>query len=293
MRAAIEGFNSMFEITSQLFYLNIMSILRLVSIFIFWVSLFPMRTFSQSTFFSLNGGLASGLSTQTFGNFYNYTENTDFFTNEQVYVSLGNGFNLGAAIGYMFNNNLGLELGLNYLNGAEAIAKDIYLDGTTDYSISSNILCTNPSLILAAGMQKLNPYAKIGLVIGSGNIEYRIKENVDGDIAEQTLSMNGGLAFGLNASFGLMFKRSEAVSFFTEFSMINMSYAPEKGEITEATFNGRDILPSLTTNDKKFEYLDKIIYTGGPPRDSEPTQSLKVKYPFGSWGLNAGIRLSF
>jgi len=74
--------------------------------------------------------------------------------------------------------------------------------------------------------------------------------------------------------------------------MINMSYAPVKGKITEATYNGRDILPSLTTNEKKFEYLDKVIYTGSLPRDSEPTQSLKVNYPFGCWGIYAVILLS-
>lgn len=270
-----------------------MSMSRFISIFIFCFSLYLNRAFSQVTFFSLNGGLANGISTQTFGDFYNFTENSAFFTDEQVYVSLGNGFNLGGTVGYMFNDNLGMELGVNYLLGAESKAKDIYLDGTTDYSMSSNMLRLNPSLILAAGKQKIDPYAKVGIIVGSGNIDYSIKESIDGDVAEQTLTMDGGLAYGLNSSFGLLFKKSESISFFTEFSMINMSYAPVKGEITEASFNGRDVLPSLTTNEKKFEYLDKIIYTGSLPRDSEPTQSLKVNYPFGSWGINAGIRLSF
>lgn len=196
-------------------------------------------------------------------------------------------------MGYMFNDNLGLELGVNYLFGAESSAKDVYLDGTTDYSMSSKMFRLNPSLILAAGMQKIDPYAKLGMIVGSGSIDYSIEESIDGDVAEQILTMDGGLAYGLNTSFGLLFKKSGPITFFTEFSMINMSYAPVKGEIIEATYNGRDVLPSLTTNEKKFEYLDKIIYTGSLPRDSEPTQSLKVNYPFGSWGINTGIRLIF
>lgn len=272
---------------------NTMNASRLISIFVFCISLFLNRAFSQGIFFSLNGGFANAIGTQTFGDFYNFTESSAFFTDEQVYVSLGKGFNLGGTVGYMFNDNLGLELGVNYLFGSESKAKDIYLDGTTDYLMSSNMIRLNPSLILAAGMEKVDPYAKFGMIVGSGNIDYSIKESIEGDVAEQTLTMDGGLAYGLNSSFGLLFKKSEPISFFTELSMINMSYAPVRGEITEATYNGRDVLPSLTTNEKKFEYLDKIIYTGSLPRDSEPTQSLKVNYPFGSWGINAGIRLSF
>ena len=45
----------------------------------------------------------------------------------------------------------------------------------------------------------------------------------------------------------------------SELNMVNLSWAPKKVEITEATFNGQNELPNYTTHDKEIEYVDGDI----------------------------------
>jgi len=252
--------------------------------------------FGQGAYVNINAGYGASMSSQNldYFDFYNYTTTSNSRTSEQVYVSLGKGLNFGGAFGYMFNENFGAELGFSYLLGGKSTAKYYYDGGTTDYTLSSTMLRINPSLVISSGLEGVNPYAKFGLVIGTGSVNYEIEDNDDGDILKTKLKMDGGLALGLNAAIGANFTLSENMSLFGEINMINMSYAPTKGELTEATYNGADELPELTTSEREIEYVDSytISYIN-PPAESEPSKELKQKLPFGSFGLNFGLRISF
>lgn len=140
----------------------------------------------------------------------------------------------------------------------------------------------------------INPYAKFGLVIGTGAVTMDYEDNDDGDVEVRKMKLNGGVAFGINAAIGAIFELSESISLFGELNAINMSYAPKKGEITEATYNGTDFLPHMTTYDKEVEFVDEVTYNyNSPPPDSQPSQQLKQKYPFGSFGINVGVVFNF
>jgi hypothetical protein len=220
------------------------------------------------------------------------------YTYEQVNVSLGKGVNLEGAFGYMFNKNIGAELGISFLLGGKSKAKDTFLSPlasiTTDYSLSSKMLRINPSLVIASRFENFNPYAKFGLIIGSGSIMFEINENDDGDISVEKMKLNGGIALGLSSGIGAMFNLSDNMSFFSELNMVNLSYAPTKGEVTEATYNGVDELRNWTTNRKEIEFVDSYTYNiSNPPATSQPSQALKLKLPFGSIGVNIGFRINF
>jgi len=76
--------------------------------------------------------------------------------------------------------------------------------------------------------------------------------------------------------------------------MINLSYAPTKGEYTKYSIDGADQLPSMTTSQKEEEYVDSIDRTSSDtPSDSTPSQYLKTPYSFGSLGLKFGLRFQF
>lgn len=252
--------------------------------------------FGQGAYININAGYGFNMSSQNlyYFDFYNYTSTSNSSTSEQVYVSLGKGLNFGGAFGYMFNENIGAELGISYLLGGKSSAKDDYQDGTTDYTLSSNMLRINPSLVISSGLDGVNPYAKFGLVIGTGSVNYEYEDNDDGDIYKMKLKMEGGLAMGLNAAIGANFTLSDNMSLFGEINMINMSYAPTKGEVTEATYNGADELPDMTTSEKEIEFVDSYTYSyDNPPPDSQPSKELKQKLPFGSLSANFGIRIIF
>lgn len=258
--------------------------------------LFVNNLFGQETYMKINAGYSVNMSSQNleYFDFYNYTSGSNSNTNEQVFVSLGKGLNFDGTIGYMFNENIGAELRLSYLIGGKSTAKDDYDDGTTDYTISSNMLRANPSFVLSTGLKAINPYAKFGLIIGTGSVNYEFEDNEDGDIYKANIKMDGGLAVGLNAAIGVNYTFNDNMSLFGEINMINMSYAPDKGVYTEATYNGADELPDMTTREKEIDFVDSYTYNqNDPPPESEPRKELKQKLPFGSLGLNLGLRIGF
>ena len=258
--------------------------------------LFVNNLFGQETYMKINAGYSVNMSSQNleYFDFYNYNIATNSNTNEQVFVSLGKGLNFDGTIGYMFNENIGAELRLSYLIGGKSTAKHDYENGAMDYTISSNMLRANPSLVLSTGSKGINPYAKFGVIIGTGSVNYKYEDNEDGDIYKANLKMDGGLALGLNAAIGVNYTFNDNMSLFGEINMINMSYAPDKGEITEATYNGTDELPDMTTREKEIDFVDSYTYNqNDPPPESEPKKELKQKLPFGSLGLNLGLRIGF
>ena len=271
--------------------------IRLLSLsMVFMISLFTSHLNGQSAFVNLNIGYAGKLSSSNleYFQFYNYTTDNNSSTYEQVKVSLGKGFNIGGTFGYMFNENIGADLGLTFLIGGKSKAKDEYVGGTTDYTLSAKMVRINPSLIIASGLKGINPYAKFGLIIGSGSIEFLFEDHDGGAELNVRTKLNGGLAVGFTAGVGILYELADNMSFFGEISMINMSYSPTKGEIIEASYNGRDVLSDLTTNDKEVEFVNSYtINYLNPPPDSEPDKDLKQQMPFSSLGINLGIRVSF
>jgi hypothetical protein len=265
-----------------------------IALTVFVISLFANNLFAQGAYVNINAGYGLSMSSQNINGFYNYTSGTNSVTKEQVNVSLGKGLNFGGAFGYMFNKNIGAELGVSYLIGGKSKETDTYTGGTTDYTLSAKMLRVIPSLIIASGLEGINPYAKFGLVIATGSTMYDYSDNDNGDVTKMKMKYSGGLGFGLYSGIGASFNLSDKMSLFGELNMINLSSAPTKSEITEETYNGTDVLPNLTTAEKETEYVDSYTYsTTTPAPDSEPAKALKQKYPFGSFGLNIGLKISF
>lgn len=259
------------------------------------LNFFPKTTIAQDLFFKFNAGYGLAMNAQNLGyfDFFNSTDGTNSYSEEQVKVSLSKGLNFGGAIGVMFNENIGAELGLSYLLGGVSNAKQTYIGGETDLSISSNMLRIKPSIIISANEENLTPYAKFGLIIGSGSILYEYNDNDGGDITLINIKLDGGLALGLTSAVGAKFNLSDQLSIFCELNAISLSHAPSKGLMTEASFNGIDMLPNLTTSEKEIEFVDTYtINWNSPPADSQPSKELKQMMPFSSFGINIGVKFS-
>lgn len=249
--------------------------------------------FAQGLYIDANVGYNFNTSSQNLYllDFYNSTIGNNSATDEQVNVSLGKGLNFGGTLGYMFNKNIGAELGISYLLGGKSKAHDEYDNHLTDYTLSAKMLRINPSIVIASGMENINPYAKFGLIVGSGSILYDYDDNDNGDIEYIKLKMNGGLALGLSSNIGVLFNINN-LELFGELNSINLSYSPTKGKMTEATYNGSDILIDMTTKEKEIDFVDSYTYNYlSPSSDSQPHKELKYKFPFSSFGINFGIKI--
>lgn len=269
-----------------------------------FISLFSIAAYSQF-YINVGGGYNLGIATQSL--LFNYEGTNDIEKIENVKTSLGKGLNFGLNLGYMFNSNIGIDLQCSYLLGDETSgeSKDNFTYFNINYydyekeSIKSQMFRVNPSIIIASGFDKLDPYAKFGVILGFGSITYnRLYEEYENNQLEHKKivkwKMDGGMAFGISSALGLMYHISDLISVYGELNLVGMSYAPKKGVMTEYTVNGSDKLPNLTTYDKEIDFVDDITYDYDiPPSPAEPRKELKIYLPYSSIGFNIGVRFSF
>ncbi|MCF8219225.1 MAG: porin family protein [Bacteroidales bacterium] len=276
---------------------------------VFVISFITTNLLAQGSYFTINTGYGISMSSQNinfldvdFSNRFTEEESDGSLSTkyEQVNVSLGKGLDIGGTYGYMFNENFGAEITISYLAGSQYEATREYKYGsyynTEDYTLSSNMLKFNPSVVVAPGFEKFNPYMKFGMIVGVGKILYKTKEDFSGinpSIIETKQEFKGGLAVGLSSGAGVMYNFKENMYLFGELKMINLSYAPTKGETTEYVVNGEDQLSELTTREKKINFVDSYTTNSDEtPPDSEPRKALRGKFPYGSLGVNVGVMIS-
>ncbi len=258
------------------------------------ILVFTVNLSAQGFYINANVGYGFKLGSQNIDDFVKVKENSGPSNDEytQINVSLGQGLNFGATAGYMFTKNIGAELGISYLLGlkSKAITEHSPSIEKDEQSYAGRMIRINPSFVVTAGLEKVNPYAKLGVIVGIGSIihEYTYENNTYNGYFKEIA--NGGIALGFNAGAGVMFKLSDRISLFGEANMVNLSYAPAKAKVQKATYNGVDQLSTMTTREKETEFV-KTINDSDPSPDSKPYKALKQKYAFGSIGINFGVRI--
>ena len=281
---------------------------------VFTIALFTGNLMAQGAYVNINAGYGFSMGSQVM--MYNYKANitTDNSTGDETFTqslenvtgSLGKGFNFGGAFGYMFNKNLGAEIGVSYLLSGKtegkinSTHKTIETDGTSTTTttnsittLSSRMLRFMPSIVISSGFEGIDPYAKFGFVIGTGSVLLDSELDENNTRSTTIWKYNGGVAMGLTGAIGANFTVNDKIMFFGEINMVNMSYAPTKGELTESTSNGTDLLPGMSARQKEIEFVDSQSYSSDAvtPPESEPSKQIKPKYPFGSVGINIGLRI--
>jgi len=254
---------------------------------------------AQGAYFTLGTGYNLPASTQTLDemSFSNETITDNTTTYKQNYVSLGKGLSAGGAFGYMFNENIGAELGISYLMGSTWESVTAYNSstsgGTSKFTdqVSSKMTRINPQIVMSMEANKITPYVKVGLLLGMGSMSVTSNaEYIDGKI-EQTLLLNGGIAAGFTTIIGASYALNDKISLFGDLNLVNMSYSPTKGTITKYTEDGVDLLPSFDPIDKEIQFVDSYVEDDNiQPSITEPAKALKIKFPFSSAGIHIGLK---
>jgi hypothetical protein len=253
--------------------------------------LFSGNIFAQGLYVNAHTGYALGISQY---NISNYTETATSNSYDRAGLSFGKGVNLGCTVGYMFSKNLGIELGLSYLMGNKTTGTNTYIDHIDADTYSATMARLNPSVVVAAGFDKVNPYAKLGVIVGAGSFTHNYNETyTNGNAYITDYKWNGGLAVGFTSALGASFKLNNKLSLFGEFNLISLSYAPKKMVIVTATDNGKDVLEEMTTYDTETDFVNSYSKDKNSPVDyTKPNQGIRVSYPFGSFGFNVGVRIN-
>lgn len=247
--------------------------------------------YSQQFYISPEVGYSFGTARQNIDDYY--FDRMSESANQLVY-SLGQGFNFGGGVGYMFNNNIGIELGVNYLLGSTSEYAAVSSSDIEKISFKGNMLRFTPAIVLMLDGEGLRPYAKLGFVLGTGKVFAESTSTFSSVESKSKMELSGGLAPGFSGSAGVLFPMNDMIQLFGEFNFMSMSFAPTKGEMTELTANGVDVLGLLSTSEKEVEFVDSYFISDVSNQDPDsPSQELKQYLPFSSVGLRAGVRFSF
>ena len=218
--------------------------------------------------------------------------------------SLGSGFNVNLGFGFMFSKYVGLDLGLNQFIGFGIKSNYSNTQSTysmeSDHKISAKMFQIVPAIVITPGLEKINPYARLGLILGvmnrisytysqtATNVPY-LKETFTEDSKEID---RGGVALGCAAALGVDFVLSEMVSLYAEIDLNALNYAPTKGKYKEWTIDGVDQLPDATTKEKEWEYVKELDYDEDIP-DGSPDKYLKESAVLTNVGINFGVKFKF
>jgi opacity protein-like surface antigen len=243
------------------------------------IALFAAAVFANGQGLYVNVGAGYNLSagSQVLG--YNTTD-SDF---EIVKGSFGKGVSFGLGLGYMFGEHVGAELAFSYLSGAkfEFTDDDGTFSGTTE--AKGKMMRLTPALKITAG-ESFKPYAKFGLVVGiAPKIDVEGEETGPfGSSSTSEDKLSGGMSLGFMGAAGVDIKVSEMLSVFIELNSINQSWAPEKNE-----WSYTQTAAGITDEESGTVTFDDT--DSGTDEDT----GLKNYFTFSSFGIHAGVKLSF
>jgi outer membrane protein W len=216
---------------------------------------------------------------------------------QRVKINYGKGFNGSAAIGYMFNNRFGTELEAGYLAGGknESSSHTIFTSQPDQpfirkYKLHARMLLLQPSFIFTTPVAgPWEAYGKFGILIARGTIfsdSYILDQYPERRERIIEEKYHGGWGFGLMAALGLNYNLNEKCGLFSEIKMSNLSYSPSFKTIAKETVNGQEITASPSQQ-------TELVNSYSTTYSGEPAVYLKEAFPFGSVGLNIGLKYNF
>jgi hypothetical protein len=246
----------------------------------------------------IRGGLGIAVTTAAYYTMdYNHSGSNNIVTGKKQGIGTGLPFVLAA--GYKLNKHFGFELGIDYFYGFSLKSKSTGENYTYETKFNGQMLSIVPAFVISLPLDKIIPYARIGLKLGVLNSlvskDHRVstypqKATTAVEIDSKS-KLYGGIAFGAQAAIGTDYVLSDLISLFGEIQVDGISYAPSHGKYTEYTENGVDKLGSMTEKEKRWNYLKEVDNDKTIP-DSDPDEDLKQNYPFGNVGLVIGVKIN-
>ena len=264
-------------------------------ILLFGLLLIGMTLQAQKIY--IRGGLGIAVSTAASNNYDYYTPDSSATTATSHKGGIGTGLPFFLAAGYKFNDHFGVELGIDYFYGFSLESKSVFgPDFNRDSKWHGQMLCIVPAFVMSLPLDKIKPYARIGLKLGViNNVIYQdhtvltVESNT-----EDTQSKSkdyGGIAIGAQAAVGTDFVLSKMLSLFGEIQMDGISYSPKHGKYTEYIKNGTDQLGSMSVREKEWNYVKETEFSNSTPAD-QPGEEITRNFTFGNVGLVLGVKVN-
>jgi outer membrane protein W len=221
------------------------------------IALFVATSMSAQFYAGLGVGYALGASKRVNGTEVSGTVTTN------IYGSYGQGFSPNLKLGFMFSDNMGIELGVSYLFGAsqtktktEYILKEAKSDG----------LRLAPQLVYKLDNGFYGRFGMIIPVLGKTVItETDDKFNVSpipGSPVyvkkETEMETKGSFSIGFIGAIGYGYSLNDNMTIFGEVEYIGLSIKSGSSTFTKYDVAGKDQLANMKTAQKEYEFVDEI-----------------------------------
>lgn len=182
---------------------------------------------------------------------------------------------------------------------------------------SSHLFTGSLSVVLTLGLEKWNPYLKLGLLTYAGSIiaqgntqhEYFSPNLYDEEYSEvYKRKYSGMFGLGATASLGVSYSITDNILLFAECNINAINCSPSKSEILQWEEHSVDIdlqnntseviytnnLEDMTYSEIHTEYVRKIKRTSVPyPSEDEAREEIKISMPFSNIGASIGVKFRF
>lgn len=277
---------------------------------------------AQGFYLTVDGGYGWGLPNQNLGTAFfkdQISANGKNFYEENVYGTLGQGLNFSVNPGYMFNKNIGLELGITLFKGAQVTMEKI---SSTDEefsdvrSASSTQIRLLPAVVFNTGGDKLYGYAKLGLVLPvygtvHGTLSHSDPNNpipqVQVDLLKIETTVEGNPSLGYFGALGIGYHFTKLIGIHLEVFHTSLSIKPKSQHFDSYTVDGKNELDEQTIYSTQTNYVDRIdansnngdylngsyIPGMGTYDKDKPKDELAQKSSFNELGFKIGISFNF
>ena len=203
-----------------------------------------------------------------------------------VQDSYGQGFQASLGVGYLFTENIGVDLALGYLFGSEQESKSE--GGGYEYitRYSFNMLGISPSVVLRAPLgENFAICYRSGIIFGLVP-ELEITENhkiFSSSEINTNSEIQGSMSVGFQMAAGVEIGLSEKIVLTGELTYTAINFLPEEGEITKYEVDGVDQIQFLEESERKPKYSEYL---------SNSTDDLPA-FPVSAASFSFGVGLKY
>ena len=222
---------------------------------------------------------------------------------ENIWGSVGQGFTPGLKVGFFFNDNIGIEMQMNYFMGATITAADVNMTGYTNSTTAqSSQFRLIPALVYKTD---LGLYGRFGMVLpvtGKTIVEQTEVTDMGGGVTvtqEVIQELKGAFSMGFAGAIGYEFEISDALMFFGEFEYIGLNIKGNTATVTQYNVNGADQLAAMTTYQKETTYVDMLDATSNngaynaTPDMAVARDAMRSSSGYSSFRINVGVSMYF
>ena len=267
---------------------------------------------AQSKFYiQANSGYSMSLFSQPIGLKTTFNMNSNGTPSKRsfsvVNSALGSGFNGGLCAGYLINDFMSVELGVNYINSASKLYSDevFYMDNELmsreTYSTSAKIINISPGMRLFKSVHSGELFIRLAPIFGIVTVnEENKKESLSfspttpkWEKTEMSQEYYGGFSYGMFFSAGYKKAIGEHVGVSLELFSNFQAYNPSKGSVKKFTIDGVDRMSDLSVSEKEIEFVDEHTETSNS-NTSEPNKVPRTNTLLLSGiGLQVGVQYKF